>query len=419
MATARGATAAQKGRSLARPTGALAVTTAGSRFPGTPAGAQVTGSNLLCVRDHNQLLVLHMIRTRGALTRGDLSRLTGLTFQTIENISRRLIEVGTLLDTPPATATGRARQLVLRPNGANVIGIEVAPSGCRIVLCDMSGHVVADRQLVGDTTSSNCVVELLAEAVPDLIDDAEVRVTAVLGIGLTSALAQAGIRDDLEQRLCMPTFWTSAVVAGARGEQWCGGLSARDFVYVHLGPDIDCAIVSRGQLCTGARGRGGSIAHTPVERSGEQCDCGRRGCLAAVLSEQALRRAVAATRGTPVLSTPELPTLEEIARLAGTDDRVAGCVELAATHLAAALLPAIQLLDPEVVMVGGPIADALGTTFRSVVQRHAQTLDLGFPGPAIRLARPDAGGAAGAARGVLHEAFTPAMNHLVLGSVAV
>jgi predicted NBD/HSP70 family sugar kinase len=117
--------------------------------------------------------------------------------------------------------------------------------------------------------------------------------------------------------------------------------------------------------------------------------------------------------------TPELPTLEEIARLAGSDDRVAGCVELAATHLAGALLPAIQLLDPEVVMVGGPIADALGTTFRSVVERHAETLDLGFPAPAIRLARPDAGGAAGAARGVLHEAFTPAMNHLVLGTVAV
>jgi predicted NBD/HSP70 family sugar kinase len=57
---------------------------------------------------------------------------------------------------------------------------------------------------------------------------------------------------------------------------------------------------------------------------------------------------------TPELPTPELPTLEEIARLAGSDDRVAGCVELAATHLAGALLPAIQLLDPEVVMVEDP-----------------------------------------------------------------
>jgi hypothetical protein len=46
-------------------------------------------------------------------------------------------------------------------------------------------------------------------------------------------------------------------------------------------------------------------------------------------------------------------------------------------------------------------------------------MELGCPGPAIRLARPGAGGAAGTARVVLHETFTPAMSHLVLDTVAV
>jgi hypothetical protein len=49
------------------------------------ASKLTAGSNLARVRDHNQLLVLHTVRTQGPLTRRDLSRSTGLTFQTIEN----------------------------------------------------------------------------------------------------------------------------------------------------------------------------------------------------------------------------------------------------------------------------------------------------------------------------------------------
>jgi DNA-binding MarR family transcriptional regulator len=88
---------------------------------------QITGSNLACVWDHNQLLVLHTVRTQGPLTRRDLSRSTGLTFQTIENISRRLIDAGILEDVRASTGVNRARQLALRPTGAHAVGVEVTP----------------------------------------------------------------------------------------------------------------------------------------------------------------------------------------------------------------------------------------------------------------------------------------------------
>ena len=112
------------------------------------------------------------------------------------------------------------------------------------------------------------------------------------------------------------------------------------------------------------------------------------------------------------LGTAALPTLEEIARLAATDSLVRASAEPAATHLADALLPAVQLLDPEIVMIGGPTPDALDATFR-------RKRNLGPAGPAIELARPGAGGASDAARRLLHETFTPAVDHLVLEAVAV
>jgi hypothetical protein len=70
-------------------------------------------------------------------------------------------------------------------------------------------------------------------------------------------------------------------------------------------------------------------------------------------------------------------------------------------------------------MIGGPIADAVGATFRAVLERRVVDPPGGGPGPAILCALPDAGGAASVARGVLYEVLTPAMDHLILDTVAV
>ena len=208
----------------------------------------------------------------------------------------------------------------------------------------------------------------------------------------------------------MPMLCTSGVVAAAREGQWSGRISSPAFVYVHLAAEIRCAIITHGQLCTGANGRGGDIAYTPAVMGGEPCTCGRRGCLHAVLAEQGLRRVFATA-----LAFAQPPTLEEIARLAASDDEAAVAVEAVATYLADALLSAVRLLDPEIVVIGGRSADALGETFRSVLQRCVTDRSGGGPGPAVQRVRDGAGGAASAARAVLYELSTPGMDHLVLG----
>ena len=425
------ATSAATAKARRSPTGwtrALAVAAPGTRHLAQITPGQVTGSNLACVRDHNQLLVLHMIRTRGPLTRREVARSTGLTFQTIENISRRLIEVGILEDVPPRTGTNRARQLTLRPAGAHAVGIEVTPNGCRVTLCDLAGRTVAERHRPAWRPDS--IVDELTLTVQDLIDDAEVLITSVVAVGLTvrGLLPEVVSGDsclsdhpglsrewmhELEGRLQMPVLFTSGVIAAARAEQWATRIPSRDFIYLHLASEIRCAVVSHGQLCTGARGRGGAIAHTPALDTGELCECGRQGCLHTLLTEHGLRRAIA-----EALDASEPPTLKQIARLASSDRRVAAVLEIVAGHVADALLPAVQLLDPEIIFIGGPVAEALGVPFRDALERQVADARVGAPGPAVQCAQPGGGGAASAAQYVLHETFTPAIDHLVLDIVA-
>jgi glucokinase len=183
---------------------------------------------------------------------------------------------------------------------------------------------------------------------------------------------------------------------------------------VHLGSEIGCVVISGGQLCAGARGRGGDIAHTPAVIDGELCECGRRGCLHTVLAEQGLRRAIATA-----LTSPEPPTLEEISLLAAFDHDVAAATEDVAAYLADALMPAVRLLDPGIVIIGGRIADILGVRFCSILERRLTDPSERGLAPAIQRARPGAGGPANAAGAVLYETFAPAMDHLILDTVAI
>jgi len=206
----------------------------------------------------------------------------------------------------------------------------------------------------------------------------------------------------------MPTVTSSNVLAAVCGEQWTGHLTARDAVYVHLGASIGGAIISNGQLNTGATGGGGDIAHLTAERNGPLCACGRRGCLNTLISEARL-----CSSAGQVIGSPEPPSLTEIARRAGTDPAVAALVRQAAEHLINALIPAVQLLDPEVIILGGPTVDTLGEFFRARVSEQLATAR--GPVPALARARPVAGQAASAATLVLQQVFTPTVDHLLLG----
>lgn len=378
-----------------------------------------TGSNQLRVRDHNQLLVLQAIRVQGPLTRRALAMTTGLTFQTVENISKRLIEAGIVQDVHPPTTEGRSRHLTLRPAGAHAIGISLTHSGCEVALCDFDGRTVSTKRLRIDEHSTPAqVLRWLSRVVVDLVDDANVPVSTVLGAGVTTPPVNNETdrppthwpsRADIGQQLRMPTVTSSDVLAAVCGEQWSGHMTARDAIYVHLGTTIGGAIVSNGQLTTGATGRSGDIAHLTADQNGPPCTCGRRGCLNTLIGETPLRNIAAHAIG-----VDEPPSMAGLTELAHTDPAITAVVHKAAQHLVHALIPAVQLLDPQAIILGGPTVDALGEIFRSSIRE--QLAAARGPIPTVELARPVAGQAANAATLVLQQVFTPTVAHLLLGT---
>ncbi|MFB6840268.1 ROK family protein [Streptomyces sp. NPDC056361] len=140
-----------------------------------------------------------------------------------------------------------------------------------------------------------------------------------------------------------------------------------DLVYVGVGTGIGGGIVLGGRPVPGSRRGSCELGHLIVDRDGERCDCGRRGCVQAEASGPATLRRAAAARGTDV-------TFEELR--SGHADGAAWAVtavERSCAALAAALVGVGELVRPSATVVGGGFAAGI-EGFVAEVARQAGLL---------------------------------------------
>jgi predicted NBD/HSP70 family sugar kinase len=150
-----------------------------------------------------------------------------------------------------------------------------------------------------------------------------------------------------------------------------------------------------------------------VDPDGPACGCGRRGCLSTFVTPSGLRRSaqVAMNGATPV-------SIQALAALARTDPRVRAVIDRAATYLAITLSSVVQLTDPELVILGGPATESLGTHFRAAVERRLASIRAPrLPAVAVEVSGLGAdAGPVGAASMILHDILAPKIDRLLLAS---
>ncbi|MEV4139945.1 ROK family protein [Dactylosporangium sp. NPDC049742] len=137
-------------------------------------------------------------------------------------------------------------------------------------------------------------------------------------------------------------------------------------VYAGVGTGVGGGIILDGRPVPGP-GRGScELGHVVVDRRGDRCDCGRRGCVQAEASGPATLRRAAAAAGA-VVSFEDL----RAGFLARTPWAVAA-IEQGCAALAAALIGTTELLHPEAIVIGGGFAASLP----GYVEQVASELDM-------------------------------------------
>ncbi len=159
--------------------------------------------------------------------------------------------------------------------------------------------------------------------------------------------------DWIAQRLGRPGFVDNDANAGGLAEAWWGaGRRARSLLYVNVGTGIGGALVLNGRVHHGAHSNAGELGHvvlTPDE--GPVCTCGKRGCVEAWASGDAIGTA-ARESGWP---DAEGRAVSEAARRG--DEAALRILRRAGRYLGLALAGACNVWDPEVVVVGGGVSE--------------------------------------------------------------
>lgn len=200
-------------------------------------------------------------------------------------------------------------------------------------------------------------------AVPGLIDAAagEIRFAANL-----PGTRNYPLRQRLEEKLRMPVFIDNDLRLHALGESRFGAAKGcQNFLFVAVGTGVGGAIFLDGRPYRGARHSAGEIGHIPIEAgpTALACACGRRGCLEAYASGPAIaayfkRRAVETGLE---LATPET-SLKEITqwleRSGPIGELAHEAVAFGGSALGRGLGIAANLLDPELIVLGGGVAQA-------------------------------------------------------------
>lgn len=205
------------------------------------------------------------------------------------------------------------------------------------------------------------------------------------------------LREELEQRLGHPVAVDNDATCALLAEWRLGAArDVNDAVLVTLGTGIGGAFVSGGSLHHGAHGFAGEPGHMVVDPNGPPCVCGRRGCWERYASGSGLgllaREAAVGGRLPHVVSLaggdPEAVRGEHvIAAVTEGDVEAAAVLDAFAWWVALGLVNLTNLLDPEVIVIGGGLGEA--ERLMAPVQRHF--LDLLYapdarPHPVIRAA---------------------------------
>lgn len=213
----------------------------------------------------------------------------------------------------------------------------------------MLGIVSALRDLDRSAAAAELSVRGAGVVVPGIVDEDAQTAVYSANLGWSALPLAAHLEGALDIRVTLG----HDVRAGGVAECRLGAArGARDVLFVPIGTGISAAVFQDGRQVS-ASGYAGELGHVVAEPGGKPCSCGGRGCLETVASAAAIATAYSARSGRPVEGAAEVAAL-----LAQGDPDAQAVWDRAVDALATALATFTTLLAPEVIVVGGGLAEA-------------------------------------------------------------
>ena len=381
------------------------------------------GRNQRTLRDHNERLILTTLLRNGACAGSDIARRTGLSPQTVSVIMRGLEQDGLLSRGDPQR--GRVGKpsipMDLSPKGAYAVGLKIGRRSADLVLTDMIGVIVAERNLTYRYPVPEPILAFLRDGMdafgallgPKAVD-------RIAGIGIAKPYEiwnwhdTLGAPADHLSAWCtfdfvaaiadfsaLPVFVENDATAASRAEHIYGvGRNWRDYAYFFVGSFIGGGVILNHSVFDGPTGNAGAFGSLPM-RSVDGRDIQLIDTASLHLLETALTRAGHDPAG--MWSQPQ--------DWRAFDDIVAQWIETTAEQIALASLMVCAVIDFEAIVIDGGFPPDVRDRLVARTADHLARLDLrGLTVPAI------IAGSIGPNARALGAAATPILSQFFLNS---
>ena len=306
--------------------------------------------------------------------------------------------------------------MAVNGGGPTIVGIDLG--GTKV----LAGVVGPDNQILGRSKrptpaqeGGDAILKTIVECVDEALADAKLARNdiAAAGIGSPGPLdpetgvilfsSNLNVRNfplgpNLSSVLGRPVLVQNDVRVGGYGEFRLGaGRGFKNLIAVFVGTGIGGCIVSEGLVVGGSTGNAGEVGHIIVKAGGARCGCGQRGCMEALASRTAITRRITKSirRGVPTVLAEKMARKGgrlksgDLAEAVAVGDHVATReVHRAAHFLGLGLGSLINVLGPEIIIIGGGVTVALGESYLELVRTAARVQALADPDGKVRIVVP-------------------------------
>lgn len=342
---------------------------------------------ILTDKERKNLSILEVIRKNGPISRTDISKITELNIVTVSNYVNHYIKKGLVVEGELDESTGGRKPVLVELNSkaGYIVGVGLNMMSIVAVLVDLEINVVAELKRERPPENSENVIETMVDMAAEIIQKAEIDKEKIVGVGVgvpgiidergrtirwPQSLGQKdlsvclSIKDTFERRLNIPTFVENDANAAVLGEKWLGlDRDVRHMIYMFSG--VGVGVLINGEIYRGATGAAGELGIRSAKANPEftqsiatqlgrwEMDIGM-----VPMVTKAIEGGEKSILKEYVGGNLSKLTFKEIVRAVKDKDPLAlKAVDLAGQDLGRKISFLVNLLNPEIVVIGGGIED--------------------------------------------------------------
>ena len=329
--------------------------------------------------------ILSFLRTNGFTSAPELCKLLKISLPTCIVLVNDMIGAGYVQDIGIGESSGGRKPHLygLIEDCFYVVTCDIARYSASIAIIDSYNKFLAPVIQFETHIDDPSLVDKIYMTTNQLIKNLRIPEEKIYGIGVDmpglinsktginytiKEKRRQNIGRDLKQKFNKPVYIDNDARMHAHGEFHFGAAKTyRDAIIIHWSWGLGLGIFVNGQLCSGKNGFAGEFSHFPIVENGELCICGKRGCLETIASSNSIMRLVKQGFAENAVSAminqfkdhPEKTTPEDVIDFARQGDEF--CISIlneVGSAMGKGLSYIIQLLNPEVIVLSGPLSKA-------------------------------------------------------------